>query len=54
MNLYNTIIVSFLLGGCIDEVDDNWANYQWYECDVYFIQYYILTVTLVINAEGVW
>ena len=54
MSLYNTILVSFLSEGCINEVDNNWANYQWYECDVSFIQCHILTVTLAINDEGVW
>lgn len=46
MNFYTTILVSFLTGGFVDEVVDNWADYQWYEYDVYvcFLYYHTLTV----------
>ena len=54
MNLYTAILVSFLSGGCVDEVVDNWADYQWYEYDVYFLQCHTLTVIHDINGEGVW
>ena len=40
----------FLLGGCVDEVVDNWTYYQWYKC-VYFLQYHTLTVIYFMNGE---
>ena len=55
MKLHTTILVSFLSGGrAHDEVVDNWADYQWYECDVYFLQCHTLTVIHDINGEVVW
>ena len=45
-------VYHFLLGGCADEADDNWRDYQGYKY-VYFLQYYALTVNHFINDEGV-
>ena len=54
MNFYTKILVSFLSGGYVDEVVDNWADYQWYEYDIYFLQCHTLTVIQDINGKGVW
>ena len=52
--MYTTILFSFLSGEYVDEVVDNWGDYQWYEYDVNFLQCHTLTVIYDINGEGVW
>ena len=47
------ILISFTSGGCIDEVVDNGANYQEYECDVYFVHCHLLAVIHFMNGEVV-
>ena len=50
MNFNTTTLVSFLSGGCADEIVDNWVDYQWYEY-VYFIHWQ-LYVTLMVKEFG--
>ena len=47
------ILISFPLGGCVDEVADNQTNYQGYKY-IYFLMYHTLKVIYFMNAEGVF
>ena len=47
------ILISFPLGGCVDEVADNQTNYQGYKY-IYFLQYHTLRVIYFMNGEGVF
>ena len=53
MNIYTTVLVSFPTGGCIDEFDNNRANYQGYEYNVYFLLCHTLKIKHFMNGEAV-
>ena len=47
------ILVSFPLGGCVDEVVSSQANYQGYRYGVHLLWCYTFTVILSVNGQGV-
>ena len=47
------ILVSFPLGGCVDEVVNSQANYQGYRYGVHLLWCYTFTVILSVNGQGV-
>ena len=47
------ILVSFPLGGCVDEIVDIQANYQGYRCDVHFLRCRTFAVIHFVNGKGV-
>ena len=49
---YALILISFLSGGCVDEVVDSQSNRQLYRFDVYFLQCHTFAV-ITLNGEGV-
>ena len=51
---YNIILVSFPLGGCVNEVVDNQANYQEYRYYVHFLRCHTFAVIHSVNGEGVY
>ena len=51
---YTTILVSFHLGGCVDEVVNSHANYQGYWYDVHFLRCHTFAVIHSVNGEGLF
>ena len=47
------ILVSFCLGGCVDEVVNSQADYPGYCYDFYFLRWYTFAVIHFVNGEGV-
>ena len=45
------MLFPFPKGECVDEVVDNWTNYEGYKF-VYFLQYHTLAVIHFMNGEG--
>ena len=52
LNLYTLILVSFPLGGCVDEAAHSRTNYQGYKY-VYLLQCHTLTVISFMDGGGV-
>ena len=50
---YSIILVSFPLGGCVDEVVDSQANYQGYRYGIHFLWCHIFAVMHSVNGEGI-
>ena len=53
LGYYAIILVSFPLGGYVDEVVDSRANYQEYRYDVHFFWYHTFEVMRSVTVEGV-
>ena len=54
LDCYATILVSFPLGGSVDDVVDSQESYQWYKYDVHFRQCHTFAVIHSVNGEGVY
>ena len=46
------ILLSFPLGGCVDEVVDSQVDYQGYIYDLHFLQGHTFAVIHPVNDEG--